>query len=137
LVAGCWRWVKAGKVVSGEHLRTEVGRAIATEVKELTRELGRIAAVIEAGGGRREAGEPAMDAVRALQVTLYREPRDEEVDALRQAQAVTQVVGMSVRAAREREAVKNAGEREDLRQAVGLLEWRPTCWSVGWPIRVT
>jgi hypothetical protein len=128
-------------------------------VKELTRELGRIAAAIEAGSGRREAGGAAMEAVRALRrrarrgefagllaepmraamteaargrtfedelaalrATLYRVLGDEELDVLRQTQAVTQVVGMTVRAARERAAVKKTGEQEELRGMAALLE---------------
>jgi hypothetical protein len=46
---------------------------------------------------------------------------DEEIDVVRQAQAVSQVVGMAVRAAREQAIVRKAGEREEGRDVVAVL----------------
>ena len=169
LGAGCGRWVKPGKVVCREHAQTEVGRAIAAEVRELVAALGRLRDVAVADGKaerrkdgeieRREAEGEVRAAVRALRrrvewgdfagvlagprrvreaeaarergfadeieglrMTLYRVLGEVDLDVVVQAQAMTQVVGMTVRAAREQAAVTKAGEREEMRGAVALLE---------------
>jgi hypothetical protein len=182
LVKGCGRWVKAGKVVCGVHARTEVGRAILAEVRELAREVARLGAVMrEAEGGgldgvraREEAvrevrrrvergdfagllGEPERrvavegalgrafgDELAALRVALWRLVSDPELDVLDQARAVSEVVGMSVRAAKLQEAAAKRGKEKERRQILALLEMlggigtRNTdsgCRLGGWPAR--
>jgi hypothetical protein len=55
-------------------------------------------------------------------VLLWRVVREDELDVVRQAQAVSQVVGMTVRAAKEQAIVRKAGEREEAKRIVALLK---------------
>jgi hypothetical protein len=76
---------------------------------------------------RRSAAEGALgrafeDELAALRVTLWRLLGEGELDVVRQAQAVSQVVGMTVRAAMEQAAVRKAGQGEEKRQIMALLE---------------
>jgi hypothetical protein len=152
VVPGCRRWVKAGKAVCREHVKTGAGRAIVAEVRELGRELARLREVggddaarieavrafrrrVERGAYEGLLGEPMRaatveaarnrvfdDGLAALRVTLWQVLGDEGLDGLQMARAVSEVVGMTVRAATARAAAKEAGERADRQQLAALLE---------------
>jgi hypothetical protein len=76
---------------------------------------------------RRVSTEEALrrafgDELAALRVALWRLVGDQELGVLDQARAVSEVVGMSVRAAKMREAARKAEEGEERRRIVALLE---------------
>jgi hypothetical protein len=62
------------------------------------------------------------DELAALRVTLWRLVGDPELGVLDQARAVSEVVGMSVRAAKAQEAVGKRGEDREKLRIVALLE---------------
>jgi hypothetical protein len=67
-------------------------------------------------------GRAFGDELAALRVALWRLVGDPELGALDQARAVSEVVGMSVRAAKLQEAARKAGEGDERRQILALLE---------------
>jgi hypothetical protein len=67
-------------------------------------------------------GRACGDELAALRVELWRLVGDPELGVLDQARAVSEVVGMSVRAAKMQEAAERRGDEKERRQIVALLE---------------
>lgn len=67
-------------------------------------------------------GRAVEDELSALRPSLWRLIGDEEIDVVTQARAVSEVVGMTVRATREHGVVRKAGEREEQTRIVALLD---------------
>ncbi len=119
---------RVGEAMEGEDGERVAGEAAKEAVREVRRRVGRgdFGRLLGESKGRQGAegvlGRALEDEMAALRVLLWRLIGDEEVDVVRQAQAVSQVVGMTVRAAREQAIMRRAGEGVERRRIVAVLE---------------